>query len=198
MAEAEGGGPGFDRRSGVSIPMQDYVTALVEPVSARIRAGDITLREHLERVIAEHKAYIDTRMQEADRLERARNATLEATLNERWNRVEEQLNNMARVAAEAVNQLRRERELVTKAQTEAVSTAQEATTLAINKAEQATDKRFDALTSSIDKRFDTVSANRAAMMDQINAAMPREVAETAFADIRRSISDLAEKLSKLS
>ena len=195
MAEAER--PEQERRSGVSIPMQDYVESLVEPVASRIRAGDITLREHLERVIAEHKIYIDTLMHEADRLQRARNAVLEATLNERWNRVEEQIHNMATVASEAVAQLRRERELVTKAQTEAVSTAQEATTLAINKAEQSTDKRFEALHASIDRRFEAVSTNRQAQTELINGSMPREVAETAFADIRRSITELAEKLSKI-
>jgi hypothetical protein len=196
MAEAER--PEHDRRAGINIPMQDYVEALVEPVTSRIRAGDITLREHLERVIAEHKAYIDTIMREHDRLERARNAALQAVVDERWNRVEEQIHNMATVASEAVAQLRRERELVTQAQTEAVSKAQEATTLAINKAEQSTDKRFEALHMTIDRRFDTVAVNRQAIMEQINAMMPREVAETAFSDIRRSIGELTEKLSKLS
>ena len=196
MAEAER--PEQERRGGVSIPMQDYVESLVEPVASRIRAGDITLREHLERVIAEHKRYIDTRLHEADRLERARNAALEATLNERWARVEELIHAASQVAGEAVAQLRRERELVTTAQTEAVSKAQEATTLAINKAEQSTDKRFEALHMTIDRRFDTVAVNRQAIMEQISGLMPREVAETAFADIRRSIAELTEKLSKIS
>lgn len=195
MAEAEK--PEQERRSGISIPMQDYVEALVEPVTSRIRAGDVTLREHLERVILEHRQAIELLMREADRLERSRIAALEAVLNERWSRVEELIHAASRVASEAVAQLRRERELVTAAQTEAVSKAQEATTLAINKAEQSTDKRFEALGASIDRRFESITANRQAQTDQINSLMPREVAETAFADIRRSIADLTEKLSKL-
>jgi hypothetical protein len=186
-----------ERRTGISIPMQDYVEALVEPVTSRIRAGDVTLREHLERVIAEHRQAIEVLMHEADRLERARVAALEAVLNERWARVEELIHAASQVAGEAVAQLRRERELVTHAQSEAVGKAQEATTLAINKAEQSTDKRFEALTASIDRRFETVAANRQAQTELINGALPREVAETAFADIRRSVAELAEKVSKI-
>lgn len=57
---------------------------------------------------------------------------------------------------------------------------------AIEKAEVATDKRFEA-----------VNGLREQLAEQAGTFLPREVAEAQFAEMRRAISDLAEKVSKL-
>lgn len=57
--------------------------------------------------------------------------------------------------------------------------------LAVDKAEAATDKRFDS-----------VNAFRAQLADQTSAFLPREVAETQFAEIRKLTADNTDRLNK--
>jgi len=175
-----------ERREGVSVSMQEYVDALVDPVVDRIRAGDVTLREYIERILLEYRAQMERAMIDADRIERERVARIEQINTERFSRIEEQITAGVAVAVEAVEQLRRERELVTASQGQAIAKAEEATKLAIDKAEVATDKRFDA-----------AGAERAQLRERLNGFMPREVADAQFAEVRRSIAELTEKISKI-
>jgi hypothetical protein len=166
--------------------MQKYVESLVEPFAARIRAGDVTLREYIERILLEYRQQMEKALLDADRIERERISGAIAKFEERWHRIEEQIVSGVAVAVEAVAQLRRERELVTGAQSEAIRKAEEAVKLAIDKAEVATDRRFEQATAA-----------RTSISDRLNTMMPREVAEAQFAELRRSIAELTEKISKI-
>ena len=169
-----------------SVTIQEYVEALIEPVSDRIRAGDVTLREYIERILTEHVSQVSRALDDADRLNQERIRGIRRMSDERWARLEEKIAAMGAVAAESVAQLRRERELVTHAQTDAIDKAQGAVRLAMEKAEVATDKRFDAVNE--------LAAHQGALLSQF---IPREVAEAQNAELRRAIAELTEKLSRL-
>ena len=173
-----------DNQPGVSI--QEYVDAVVGPFRERVRAGDVTLREYLEHIIDEHRRQVERELERVDVLVQERVRRIEVQADERWDRVEEQIRNAIDAGLQAVDQLRRERELVTSAQSVAIAKAEQATTIAIEKAEQATDKRFES-----------VNEFRAQQQDIIHRFLPREVAETQFAEMRRAIESIVEKLSKI-
>lgn len=110
----------------------------------------------------------------------------ERTYEERWQRIEERISSIAAESRQAIEQLRRERELVTAAQNMTIAKAEESTVKALEKAEIATDKRFEI-----------VDTFRSQLTDTISRFLPREVAEAQFTDVRRVLADITEKLSKL-
>lgn len=170
----------------INVKMQDYVEASIEPLADRIRKGDVTLREYLEQVIKEHRIQVDQTFVQADVREQERLRILDSKIDERWARVEEQIERAERLSLEYVAQLRRERELVTRSQTIAIDKAQEATKIAIEKAEIATEKRFES-----------VNEFRAQQSDLLAKFMSREVVEAKLSDMQRTIDDIRDKLSKI-
>jgi hypothetical protein len=90
------------------------------------------------------------------------------------------------IGNERLQAVRREMELIT-----------EAAAMAIAKAEVATEKRFESV-----NEWRGQSADRERTMQEQNTALattylPREVAEAQFAEFRRTLVEMAEKIGKL-
>lgn len=152
-------------------PIPDPTVLTTEALRREVAA----LKEIMNREIAALKELVLQMLRAADRV-----------ADERWDRVQSQLKAMEAEALQSVAQLRRERELVTTAQMEAIAKSDQATSMALDKAEVANDKRFES-----------VAAFREQQRDSLAGFLPREVADAQFADLRRMIADLTEKLSKL-
>lgn len=152
-----------EQRRGMVVAEQERekaAKALRDELARAIEEGDKALRDHILQQVHQIRAALEA----ANILE-----------VERFNQVQAHVDATAATAEQHVAQLRREREIVTGAQMEA-----------IQKAESATEKRFES-----------VNEFRAQLNDVIGQFMPREVADAQFSELRRSISDLAEKVNKL-
>lgn len=62
---------------------------------------------------------------------------------------------------------------------------------------QASEKAIQKAESANEKRFESVNEFRNSLSDQTASFLPREVAETQFAEMRRSIQELTDKVNKL-
>lgn len=152
-----------EQRRGMVVAEQERekaAKALRDELARAIEEGDKALRDHILQQVHQIRAALEA----ANILE-----------VERFNQAQAHIDATAATAEQHVAQLRREREIVTGAQMEA-----------IQKAESATEKRFES-----------VNEFRAQLNDVIGQFMPREVADAQFSELRRSISDLAEKVNKL-
>lgn len=191
--------PGYD-----VVPMKDYVDTILEPWAARMREGDITLREYLEAMLNDQKkaliAYADERDRTAsavtDEREKAAQVLAE-TLTRRFAQVDKALRDhiteqvamlrlaeqnaealeLARIAGmgERIEAVRRELGLLQAASAEAIA-----------KAELATDKRFAS-----------VNEFRAQLTDTISRFLPREVSEAQIAELRKAITDISDRINTM-
>lgn len=150
-----------------SVSLRDYVEALL----AEQRHGLAVIAKEQEKAIGTLRAELDRLLQEV-RESLDCSGRLET---ERIERLNDRLVYVKQTADEHIAQLRHEREIITNAQGEAIA-----------KAEAATEKRFEA-----------VNAFRAQLANQTGSFLPREVAETQFAELRRAVSELTEKVGKL-
>lgn len=152
-----------EQRRGMVVAEQERekaARALRDELARAIEDGDRALSEHIKQQVHQ----IGAALEAAEKLEL-----------ERFGQLQIQVKAIEAAAQQHVDQLRREREIVTGAQMEA-----------IDKAEKATEKRFES-----------VNEFRAQLNDVISQFVPREVADANFAELRRSISDLSEKVNKV-
>jgi hypothetical protein len=167
------------------------------------RALDVAEQEREKAAQLLHKA-LERQIDEGDRhlqdhiitqIEQIRNALVAAnnSVAQQFAAIERRLDGMADLSTsrlegllasiEAREQASRERLLATQREAQLI---QQASQDAIAKADNATEKRFEA-----------VNAFRQQLSDQASRFLPREVAETQFAEMRRTIAEMSEKVGKL-
>lgn len=173
--------------------LKAYIDARVEPWADRMREGDVTLREYVEGLLGEMRRAIIVADQEREKAARALHDEIARTITEGDRNLREHIESRVtqiQSALVAADELERSRLDVIMGRIESVrkelALTQDASNEAITKSENATDKRFES-----------VNEFRANLADQSATFLPREVAEAQFAEVRRSISELAEKVGKV-
>lgn len=152
-----------EQRRGMVVAEQERekaAKALRDELARAIEEGDRALRDHILQQVHQIRAALEAA------------ETLEL---ERYSRLQAHVDAVAGTAEQHVGQLRRERELVTAAQQEAIAKAEVST----------------------EKRFESVNEFRAQLNDVIAQFVPREVAETQFAEVRKSVDSITQRFNTM-
>ena len=145
--------------------------ALRSELERAISEGDKNLRDHIAgQVVQIHAALVS-----ADELERQRIGELTSSLARSMVEARQTLAAYAEQMSQRLDAVRREVLLI-----------QDASAVAIAKADTANEKRFES-----------VNEFRAQLADQSGSFLPREVADAQFTELRRTISELTEKVNRV-
>lgn len=152
----------------------------------------VPLREYLDSLFAEYLRAADQADRERVRSAEALAVNLSRSIDEGDDRLREHISNQVeqiratldageRINVERVKKLEGDDEALLRLIDQRFNSTKEA----VDKAEVATDKRFDA-----------VNAFRAQLADQTGSFLPREVAETQFAEIRKQLAMNTDRLNR--
>lgn len=187
-------------RRAEDVPFKNYVDAKVEPYVDRMRAGDITLREFVEAMFQDIRRAVGVASEEREKAASALRVELARAIEEGDRNLRDHIIaqveqiRAALVAADALevqrytaleaklDATRREGEMRLDAMRRELGLINDAAARAIEKAERSNEKRFEA--------FDEI---RKTLTDQNVTFLPREVAETQYAELRRSVHNLADE-----
>lgn len=165
-----------EQRRGMVVAEQERekaAKALRDELARAIEEGDRALRDHIIQQVLQIREALNA----ADALERARIEAVSQRLDQLnkagHEQIESRISAAEQTAEQHVGQLRRERELVTAAQVEA-----------IGKLEGATEKRFES-----------VNEFRSQLNDVISQFIPREVADAQFHELRKQMDLLSARFN---
>lgn len=183
------------RRDDVSL--KEYVDGQVQPWTARMVEGDVTLREYVEAMFERDRTAVEVASVEREKAAQALRIELDRAIQEGNRALREHIAlqvtqiqaalvaantiELARIAG--VNEAAIARDVALRSEVHLINESSET---AIAKAEAATDKRFES-----------VNEFRAQLSTQTASFLPREVADSQFAELRRAMSELAEKVGRL-
>lgn len=163
-----------EQRRGVLLAEQERekaAKALRIELARAIEDGDRALRDHIEQQIMQIRAaLVSAEALELERIEAVSSLNMAGHAQ-----IGLRISAVAAAAEQHVEQLRRERELVTGGQMEAIAKAESAT----------------------EKRFESVNEFRAQLAEQTNTFLPREVADAQLAELRKGITEVATRLDRM-
>lgn len=167
-----------ERRRAVEVASEERekaARALAETLAEQIRQGDQALRDHIEQQVQQIRAALVAAEQlEVERV-RSLSERLEMLNVSGHSQIESRIAAVEASAEQHVEQLRREREIVTGAQMEAIAKAEAAT----------------------EKRFESVNEFRAQLNDVISQFVPREVADAQFAEVRKAVDSITARFNTM-
>lgn len=152
-----------EQRRGMVVAEQERkkaADALADTLARQINQGDQALQDHIAQQIGQIREALNS----AERLAQTRLTMLGAEVTA-----------AAATAEQHVAQLRREREIVTAAQMEAIAKAETAT----------------------EKRFESVNEFRAQLSDTIANFLPREVADAQIGELRQQLTSLTNRFNTM-
>lgn len=152
--------------------------------------------EQLLRAVAAERDYTDGQIAKLEeRLHAIDRATelLNETVNRTPTEIQKEVAHLRELMAKEIDGIRTELESQSKLGKERLEGIQRETKLAADASERAIAKAETAN----EKRFEALNEFRASLSDQTSSFLPREVAEAQFAEVRRSIAELTERLAKL-
>lgn len=185
-----------EQRRGMVVAEQERekaASALRLELSRSITEGNITLRE----LIKSQREYFEAILEEQRRgitvAEQEREKSARALAIELGRAIEEGDRNLREHIAQQIHQIREALLSADKLEVQRYETLDQKLGLitsssaeAIAKAEEATEKRFEA----VDNHVMQLAA-------EVAKALPREVAEATFAEYRRSLTEVSEKVGKI-
>ena len=180
-----------DRRATDRVPLRQYVDAQLGDLRRALdRAVDgVPLREHVEAILQEQRKAVEMAEREREKAALALREQQQEGDARLADHIEQQVAQI-RAALDAAEKLEVQRLDSMRSLTESVRRelvlVQEAAARAIEKAESANEKRFES-----------VNEFRAQLTEQTASFLPREVAESQFAELRRAITELTEKVGKI-
>ena len=156
--------------------------ALRAELQRTIASGDANLKDHIYMQVQQVRdniisnvAQLKAALESADKLTNARYEDLDRCIKE-----------TQRVSEQRLESMRRETSIIN-----------DANQAAISKAETATEKRFASVNEWRGQSADRERSQQEQMAALSATFLPREVAEAQFAEVRRSLGELTEKIGKL-
>jgi hypothetical protein len=178
-----------EQRRALLLAQQDRdrrIRALRKLLSQNIKESHENLREYIQFQLTR----VEAALASADALEISRVSAVTERVqmlhDSLAERIETRIATAEKTAVEHTENLRRERELITRAQKEAIA-----------KAEVATEKRFELANEWRQQSADRELSRQEDTARLASTFMPREIAEAQLSELRRAISDLTEKVNKL-
>lgn len=154
-----------------TVPLREHVEAILDEQ----RRGMIVAEQEREKAARALGAALLVAEQEREKAAQALAAALAKQIDAGDEALRDHIGQQVHQINAALAAIQREMELTSEYQQTAIAKAETAT----------------------EKRFESVNEFRAQLASQTDSFLPREVAESQFAELRRSITDLTAKMSKL-
>jgi hypothetical protein len=193
-----------DPRADVGVPLKEYVDGqLVEvrraaELALAASGGEsVPLREYFDAIMREQQRAVAVAEQEREKAAKALRDELERTIQEGDRNLRDHIENQvlqikaALVAAETLEVAR------IASAVELAEARFDAIVSEMRLVNAASEQAIAKAEASTERRFESVNEFRAQLAQQTSSFLPREVAEAQFSEIRRTLTELAEKLGKL-